>query len=284
MNMHADGSEVRILVIGDIVGKVGRQIVKEMLPDLRESLSLDLVIANAENSAAGSGITPKIFAELRSAGVDLMTLGDHAWKRKDNIEVLKNETLCLRPHNYPDVAVGKGWEVVNTAEGVQVAHAIVLGRVFMDAVECPLRCVDSILEELPPEVKICIVEYHAEATSEKQAAGWYFDGRITALVGTHTHVLTSDARFLTEGTAYITDLGMTGPYDSVIGRDAKPVLHKFLTSMHAPFTVAEENVHLCGVLLSVNPETGKASSIRPVDIARDGTTQFAHDVVQGTVS
>ena len=227
--MHADGSEVRILVIGDIVGKVGRQIVKEMLPDLRESLSLDLVIANAENSAAGSGITPKIFAELRSAGVDLMTLGDHAWKRKDNIEVLKNETLCLRPHNYPDVAVGKGWEVVSTAEGVQVAHAIVL-------------------------------------------------------VGTHTHVLTSDARFLTEGTAYITDLGMTGPYDSVIGRDAKPVLHKFLTSMNAPFTVAEENFHLCGVLLSVNPETGKASSIRPVDIARDGTTQFAHDVVQGTES
>ncbi len=284
MNMHADGPEIRILLIGDIVGKVGREIVKEMLPGMRESLGLDLVIANAENSAAGSGITPKIFSELQSAGVDLMTLGDHAWKRKDNLEVLKNEPLCLRPHNYPDEAIGKGWGVVATADGIQVAHAIVLGRVFMDAVDCPLRCVDSILAELPDDVKICIVEYHAEATSEKQAAGWYLDGRVTAVVGTHTHVLTADARFLTKGTAYISDLGMTGPYDSVIGREAKPVLHKFLTSMHAPFTVAEENVHLCGVLLSVNPETGKASSIRPVDISRDGTVPFAHDVIQGTES
>ncbi len=280
--MHDDGAEVRILVIGDIVGKVGREIVKEMLPDLRENLNLDLVIANAENSAAGSGITPKIFAELRAAGVDLMTLGDHAWKRKDNLDVLNNEALCLRPHNYPEVAAGKGWEVVTTGAGIPVAHVIVLGRVFMEAVDCPLRCVDSILEELPSEVKICIVEYHAEATSEKQAAGWYLDGRVTAVVGTHTHVLTSDARLLTEGTAYVTDLGMTGPYDSVIGRDAKPVLHKFLTSMHAPFTVAENNVHLCGVLLSVDPETGKASSIHPVDIGRDGTIPFSHDVIQGT--
>lgn len=280
--MHDDNSEVRILVIGDIVGKVGRNIVKDVVPGLRESLALDLVIANAENSAAGSGITPKIFNELRAAGVDLMTLGDHAWKRKDNIEVLNNEELCLRPHNYPDVAAGTGWGVVNTVNGVPVAHVIVLGRVFMDPVECPLRCVDKILEELPEEVKICIVEYHAEATSEKQAAGWHLDGRVTAVVGTHTHVLTADARLLTKGTAYISDLGMTGPYDSVIGRDSKPVLHKFLTSMHAPFTVAEQNVHLCGVLLSVDPETGKASSIRPVDISRDEAVPFNHEIVQGT--
>ncbi|HIC22262.1 MAG TPA: TIGR00282 family metallophosphoesterase [Planctomycetes bacterium] len=271
---------MRILLIGDIVGKTGRRIVKQKLPGLRESLGLDLVIANAENSAAGSGITPKIFSELRAAGVDLMTLGDHAWKRKDNLDVLNNEELCLRPSNYPEVAAGKGWGVVSTESGVQVAHIIVLGRVFMDAVDCPFRAVDSILEQLPDDVRICIVEYHGEATSEKQAAGWYLDGRVTAVVGTHTHVLTADARFLTQGTAYISDLGMTGPYDGVIGREAKPVLHKFLTSMHAPFTVAENNVHMCGVLLTVDPETGKASSIQPMDIAEDGTSPFSHDFLQ----
>ena len=278
--MHDDDQEIRILLIGDIVGKTGRRIVKQTLPGLRESLGLDLVIANAENSAAGSGITPKIFSELRAAGVDLMTLGDHAWKRKDNLVVLNEEEYCLRPCNYPEVAAGKGWGVVTTDSGVQVAHIIVLGRVFMDAVDCPFRTVDSILEQLPDDVKICIVEYHAEATSEKQAAGWYFDGRVTAVVGTHTHVLTADARLLTQGTAYISDLGMTGPYDGVIGREAQPVLHKFLTSMHAPFTVAENNVHMCGVLLSVDPETGKASSIRPMDISEDDTSPFFHDFLQ----
>ncbi|MGE4618171.1 MAG: TIGR00282 family metallophosphoesterase [Planctomycetota bacterium] len=282
--MHADSSETRILLIGDIVGKAGRRIVTETLPGLRESLNLDLVIANAENSAAGSGITPKIFSELRAAGVDLMTLGDHAWKRKDNLDVLAKEPLCLRPHNYPDSAVGKGWNVVSTENGVSVAHIIVLGRVFMDSVDCPFRCVDRILETLPDEVKIVIVEYHAEATSEKQAAGWYLDGRVTAVVGTHTHVMTADARFLTEGTAYISDMGMTGPYDGVIGRDSKPVLHKFLTSMHAPFTVADGNAHLCGVLLSVDPETGKASMIRPVDISEASSTPFCHDVFSSSES
>lgn len=279
--MHDDSQEIRILLIGDIVGKTGRRIVKQMLPDLRKSLDLDIVIANAENSAAGSGITPKIFAELRAAGVDLMTLGDHAWKRKDNLEVLNNEELCLRPGNYPEVAAGKGWGIVATDSGIKVAHIIVLGRVFMDSVDCPFRTVDAILEQLPSDVRICIVECHAEATSEKQAAGWHLDGRVTAVVGTHTHVLTADARILTQGTAYISDLGMTGPYDGVIGRDAKPVLHKFLTSMHAPFTVAEDNVHMCGVLLSVDPETGKASSIQPMDISEDGSSHFFHDVLQG---
>jgi hypothetical protein len=279
--MPADCSDIRILLIGDIVGKPGRKIVQGMLPGLRESLDLDLVIANAENSAAGSGITPKIFADLRTAGVDLMTLGDHAWKRRDNLEVLEKEPLCLRPHNYPEEALGTGWTVVETAAGVPVAHVIVLGRVFMDSVSCPFRTVDAVLQEIPEDVKIRIVEFHAEATSEKQAAGWHFDGRVTAVVGTHTHVLTADARILPGGTGYLTDMGMTGPYDGVIGRDAKPVLHKFLTSMHAPFTVAEKNAHLCGVLLTVDPSSGRPTSFRSVDIAETADGAFCHDVVEG---
>ena len=279
--MPGDVHETRILLIGDIVGKPGRRIVQEMLPGLRESLDLDMVIANAENSAAGSGITPKIFADLRAAGVDLMTLGDHAWKRKDNLEVLDKEALCLRPHNYPEEAKGTGWAVVETADGVKVAYIIVLGRVFMDSVDCPLRTVDKVLAQLPEDVKIRIIEFHAEATSEKQAAAWHLDGRATAVVGTHTHVLTADARILTQGTGYISDMGMTGPYDGVIGRDSKPVLHKFLTSMHAPFTVAENNAHLCGVLLSVDPDTGRLSSIRAVDIAESEDGRFSHEVIQG---
>ena len=282
--MPGDVHETRILLIGDIVGKPGRRIVQDMLPGLRESLDLDMVIANAENSAAGSGITPKIFADLRAAGVDLMTLGDHAWKRKDNLEVLDKEALCLRPHNYPEEAKGTGWSVVETADGVKVAYIIVLGRVFMDSVACPLRTVDEVLAHLPEDVKIRIIEFHAEATSEKQAAAWHLDGRATAVVGTHTHVLTADARILTQGTGYISDMGMTGPYDGVIGRDSKPVLHKFLTSMHAPFTVAENNAHLCGVLLSVDPDTGRLSSIRAVDIAESEDGRFSHEVIQGPES
>jgi len=275
----SDGN-LRILLIGDIVGRPGRNVVKDRLPGLRESLDLDMVIANAENSAAGSGITMKIFNELRAAGIDLMTLGDHAWKRRDNLEVLDKEPLCLRPHNYPEVASGKGWSVIETDSGTKVAYIIVLGRVFMEPVSCPFKTIDSILEEIPQDVKVRIVEFHAEATSEKQAAGWYLDGRVTAVVGTHTHVLTADARILTSGTGYISDMGMTGPYDGVIGRDAEPVLHKFLTSMHAPFTVAERNAHLCGVLMTVDPQTGKPATFRAVDIAAEDGDRFCHDVLE----
>ena len=263
--MHDDDQAIRILLIGDIVGKTGRRIVKQKLPGLRESLGLDLVIANAENSAAGSGITPKIFSELRAAGVDLMTLGDHAWKRKDNLDVLNNEELCLRPSNYPEVAAGKGWGVVSTESGVQVAHIIVLGRVFMDAVDCPFRAVDSILEQLPDDVRICIVEYHGEATSEKQAAGWYLDGRVTAVVGTHTHVPTADARILPKGTAYVTDLGKVGPINSIIGNTPEDVLERFLYQTPNRLGVPGGPVSFNSVLVEVDQESGRATGIQRVD-------------------
>ncbi|MFQ5654961.1 MAG: TIGR00282 family metallophosphoesterase [Planctomycetota bacterium] len=264
--MPAEPTAVRILLIGDIVGRPGRRIVREPLPALRERWRLDLVVANAENAASGSGITPRLYRDLRSAGIDLMTLGDHAWKRKDNLEVLGSEERLLRPHNYPIHARGTGAGVVETSGGIPVAVVTVLGRVFMEPVDCPFRAIDRALEALDPGTRIRLVEFHAEATSEKIAAGWHLDGRVSCVFGTHTHVPTADDRVLPEGTAYITDLGMTGPYDGIIGREKKAVLHKFLTSMHASFTVADGNTHLCGALLDVDPESGRALDFRRVDL------------------
>ncbi len=272
---YAGNSPLKILLIGDIVGKPGRRIVREQLPRLRKEWELDLVIANAENSASGSGITHRIFRDLRGAGVDLMTMGDHAWKRKDNLEVYEKEDRLLRPMNYPERAAGTGAYKIDLAEGVSVGLVVVLGRVFMESVDCPFRTVDRVLDSFPEDVKIRIVEFHAEATSEKMAAAWYLDGRVSCVFGTHTHVPTADDRILPKGTAYLSDLGMTGPYDSVIGRRAEAVLHKFLTSMHAPFTVAEDNVHLCGALLEVDSVTGRALAFRRVDVRDDGAPTFS---------
>lgn len=266
---------LRILIIGDIVGKPGRRIVREQVPRLRKEWDLDLVIANAENSAAGSGITHRIFRDLRGSGVDLMTMGDHSWRRKDNIEVFEKEDRLLRPLNYSDRAVGAGSFVHELPDGTKVGMLIVLGRVFMDGVDCPFRAIDRALEAFPDDVKVRIVEFHAEATSEKAAAGWYLDGRASCVFGTHTHIPTADDRILPKGTAFVSDLGMTGPYDSVIGRRAEAVLHKFLTSMHAPFTVAEDNVHLCGVLLEADRETGLAVRFRRVDVREAGAAAFS---------
>ena len=266
---------LKILIIGDIVGKPGRRIVREQLPRLRRELSLDLVIANAENSAAGSGITHRIFRDLRGAGVDLMTMGDHAWKRKDNLEVYQKEERLLRPMNYPKKALGTGQYVIEIEDGVKVGLVVVLGRVFMEHVDCPFHTLDDVLADFPDDVKIRIVEFHAEATSEKMAAAWYLDGRVSCVFGTHTHVPTADDRIFPQGTAFISDLGMTGPYDSVIGRKAEAVLHKFLTAMHAPFAVAEDNVHLAGVLLEADPVTGKAVRFSRIDVRDHGAAAFS---------
>ena len=266
---------ISILILGDVVGRPGRDAVREWVPRLREEWALEYVIANAENSAAGSGITPKLFRELSRAGVDLMTLGDHAWKRRDNLDVLDKETHLLRPHNYPESAKGTGAIVVETPNGHKLGLVTVLGRVFLGHVDCPFETIDRVLDSFEDDVRIRIVEMHAEATSEKIAAGWHLDGRATCVFGTHTHVPTADERVLPGGTAYITDLGMTGPYDGVIGRDTNAVLFKFLTSMHATFSVAEGNTHLCGVLLEVDPDSGRALSVRRVDFGA-GSSSLDH--------
>lgn len=265
---------LRILLIGDIVGKPGRRIVRDRVPRLRREWGLDLVIANAENSAAGSGITPRIFRDLRGAGVDLLTMGDHSWRRKDNLEVFEKEARLLRPQNYPDRAIGTGTHVIDLPGGERVGVVIVLGRVFMENVDCPFRTLDRALESFPADVRVRVVEFHAEATSEKMAAAWYLDGQVSCLFGTHTHIPTADDRILPKGTAYISDVGMTGPYDSVIGRRSEAVLHKFLTAMHAPFTVAEGNVHLCGALLEVDRTSGRAVGFRRVDLWETGAAPF----------
>ncbi len=274
--MPDNSQPVRLLVIGDIVGRPGRKIAKEWLPDLRDSWNLDGIIANVENSASGSGITEKIYTEFKAAGIDMMSLGDHAWKNKNNLSVLADHPDCIRPMNYPSVAEGQGSYIVEIATGIKVAYTIVLGRVFMDPVDCPYSAVDRWLDTIPKDVLIRIVEFHGEATSEKQAAGWHLDGRVTAVVGSHTHVQTADARILPGGTGYISDLGMTGPYDGVIGRAAQPVLHKLLTSMHATFTVAEKNAHMCGVVLEIDRSSGRCESISPVDLAESEDGKFEH--------
>ncbi len=240
--------------------------MQEVLPLMKEAWEIDLVIANAENAASGSGITPRLFKELTEAGVQLMSLGDHSWKRKENLNVLEKEERLRRPHNSPEEALGTGVGVVHASGEIPVVLVTVLGRVFMSPVECPFRSVDRALETLPEEVKIRLVEIHAEATSEKIALGWHLDGRATCVFGTHTHVPTADERILPQGTAYVTDIGMTGPYDGVIGREASAVLHKFITSMHATFNVAEKNCHVCGAVLDADPATGKAIALRRFDI------------------
>ncbi|HET7841250.1 MAG TPA: TIGR00282 family metallophosphoesterase [Terriglobia bacterium] len=257
---------MKILFIGDIFGQPGRRIVKEALPALREEFAPDLILANGENAAAGFGITPGLVEELLDLGIAVLTSGNHIWDRKEITPYLTEhpDGRLLRPANYPSEAPGRGLHVGNTHEGVEYAVMNLQGRVFMAPLECPFRTADNLLRTIPPSAKIRIVDIHAEATSEKLAMGWYLDGRVTAVLGTHTHIPTADEMVLPGGTAYITDLGMSGPYDSVIGIEKETVIKKFLDQMPARFEVASGDVRLCGVLIEADPETGRAVSIQRV--------------------
>jgi len=259
---------VNILFIGDIFGKAGRKIVADHLADLIQTRSADLVIANCENAAAGFGITPRLVEELLALGIDALTSGNHIWDRKEILEYFPREPRLLRPANYPG-GPGQGSYLGRTKTGIEYAALNFQGRVFMAQTDCPFRTADSELAKLPASCKIRIVDMHAEATSEKQAMGWYLDGRVTAVVGTHTHVPTADERVLPQGTAYITDVGMTGPYDSVIGITKETILRRFLTAMPARFDAAEKDVWLAGVLLQADPETGRALHIERIRLRGD---------------
>lgn len=252
---------MRILFIGDIVGRPGRDAVVKMVPGLKKHERLDFVIANAENAAGGSGITPQVAGELFSCGIDVLTSGDHIWKKRDIFELIKEEKRILRPLNFPTGAPGSGKEVFNTPSGAKVGVINVQGRVFMEALECPFRTVAEAVNELQGETKIIIVDIHAEATSEKIALGWYLDGRVSAVLGTHTHVQTADEKILPQGTAYITDAGMTGPFDSVIGRRVEDVLERFTSCVPVRFEVARDNIQLHGVIVEINEDNGRAASI-----------------------
>ena len=259
---------MNILFIGDIFGKPGRKIVADHLADLVQTRAVDLVIANCENAAAGFGITPRLVQELFALGIEVLTSGNHIWDRKEIIEYFPQEPRLLRPANYPG-GPGQGCFSGRAKSGAEYAVLNLQGRVFMAQTDCPFRTADRELAKLPPSCKIRIVDIHAEATSEKQAMGWYLDGKVTGVVGTHTHVPTADERVLPQGTAYITDVGMTGPYDSVIGVTKETIVQRFLTAMPARFDAAEKDVWLSAVLIQADPETGRASRIERIRLQGD---------------
>lgn len=252
---------MKVLFIGDIVGSPGREAIKKLVGPLRQDLQIDFVIANAENASGGSGITSKVADELFSYDVDVLTSGDHIWKKSEIFELISRQERILRPLNFPLGAPGRGAAVFKTKGGLKVGVINVNGRVFMEALECPFKTALAACEELAKETKIIIVDIHAEATSEKVALGWYLDGKVSAILGTHTHIQTADEKILPKGTAYITDAGMTGPYDSVIGRRVEDVLTRFLSSIPVKFEVARENIQLHGALVEIDEKTGKAISI-----------------------
>ena len=255
---------MKILFIGDVVGGPGRRMLQKHLKTVRAERGLDAIVVNAENCAAGSGITAALAKEIFESGADAITLGDHTWGQKEFPGQINGIANLVRPANLPPEAPGKGWCVV-TLPTFRFALLNLHGRVFMNPVDCPFHAADQALAEMPKELPV-FVDFHAEATSEKMTMGHYLDGRVTGLVGTHTHVQTSDAMLLPKGTAYITDLGMTGPYISSIGRDLKPVTKKFVTSIPARFEVAEGPSTLEGAIIDFDPATKKASSIEPFRI------------------
>ncbi|MFH0917946.1 MAG: TIGR00282 family metallophosphoesterase [Candidatus Omnitrophota bacterium] len=252
---------MKILFIGDIVGAPGREAIKKLVGPLKQELGIDFVIANAENASGGSGITSRVATELFASEVDVLTSGDHIWKKAEIFELINQEERILRPLNFPSGAPGRGASVFMSKNGIKVGVININGRVFMEALDCPFKAALKAAEELAAETKIIIVDIHAEATSEKIALGWYLDGKVSAIFGTHTHIQTADEKILPQGTAYITDVGMTGPYDSVIGRRVEDVLTRFLSSIPMRFQVAEGNIQLHGALVEIDEATGKARSI-----------------------
>jgi metallophosphoesterase (TIGR00282 family) len=253
---------VRILLIGDIVGNPGRAIVQRAVRGLIVREELDMVIANAENAAAGSGITPAIYRDLVESGVHCVTLGDHIYRRKEIYSTLEAEANIVKPANYPPEAPGRDHAIVTTGGGVKVAVMSLLGRVFMKPVDCPFAAADRVLAELPSDVRVIIVDMHAEATSDKQLMGRYLDGRVSAVLGTHTHVPTADEQILPGGTAFQCDVGMTGPHDSILGRRIDRVMETTRTFQPTQFEVASSDVRLCGAIVEIDPQTGRASGIR----------------------
>lgn len=254
---------MRILFLGDIVGRPGREAVAAVLPALREREGLDLVLANAENASGGLGLSPKCGRALLASGIDVLTSGNHIWKFRDIPTFFAETDRVLRPANFPDPAPGRGVGTYALPGLPPVAVINLQGRTFMQPLDCPFAAADRILAALPNEVMIRILDIHAEATSEKIALGWHLDGRISAVLGTHTHVQTSDARILPNGTAYVTDLGMCGPRDSCLGMEVAPIVRRFMTGLPTRFEVAQGPVILQGAIFDIEDATGKATGIRP---------------------
>jgi len=272
---------MRLLLIGDIVGRPGKHACSQLVPHLLRERQVDFVLANAENASAGSGLTPNMFAKLRHYGIDACTMGDHIYRRREIYPLLQDSDRIVRPANYPPEAVGREFALVTARDGTRVGVVSLLGRTYMNVrADCPFHAVERVLAQFPQDVKVIVVDVHAETTSEKVALGWYLDGRVTAVVGTHTHVQTADERILPQRTAYITDLGMTGPHDSVLGRLKDRVIRALVTGMPHPYDVATDDVRLSGVLVDCDPQTGRASAIERIWLPESsvpGATAAAHD-------
>jgi metallophosphoesterase (TIGR00282 family) len=268
---------MRILFIGDIVGTPGVSFVRRALPVLIPRERIDLVIADAENAVAGSGLTPSVYRKLRDAGVDLVTLGDHVYKKAEIISTMEKDDRVCRPANFPPDAPGREFIVAPARDGTPVAAFCLLGRTFMRYVDCPFRAADRVLKELAGKVKCVVVDMHAEATADKYLMGHHLKGRVSAVLGTHTHVPTADEQVLPGGTAFISDVGMTGPYDSVLGRRIDRVLYTTITFVPSAFDVATGDPRLGGAIVDVNPETGQAAAIRRIMLDEKGLAAMAQE-------
>lgn len=260
---------MKILFIGDIVGKPGRQAIEGILRKVISHHGIDFTIANGENAAGGMGITPPIAIEILDQGVDVLTSGNHIWAKKEIFPFLNEELRILRPANYPPGAPGRGSGVFHSTKGQKLGVLNLEGRVFMRNLDCPFRVGEKEVERLSRETKVILVDFHAEATSEKMAMGWFLDGKVSAVLGTHTHVQTSDERILDDGTACITDVGMTGPLASVIGIRKEVALERLLTQIPWKFDVAAGQIELQGVVIEVDPETGKSKNIQKIKVPVD---------------
>jgi 2',3'-cyclic-nucleotide 2'-phosphodiesterase len=255
-----------VLFIGDVFAEAGRHVVKRFLPALKKKFSPDVVIANAENSAGGKGITPAIFKEFSEQGIHVLTGGNHSFDNKDGYNVLNNEEYVLRPANYPPELPGKGNCIFTLPDGRKLGVVNLMGRTFMDPLDCPFRMADRIVEQIRNQTNCILFDFHAEATSEKVAFGWHLDGRASIVLGTHTHIQTADERILEHGTAFITDVGMTGSYNSVIGVKKEIIVEKYIMKRGRRFEMAKENPWLCGIVVEIDDITGKAHSIERIRV------------------
>ncbi len=257
---------MQILMIGDIVGRPGRKAISTFLPQVIKEHKVDFVIANGENAAGGRGITRDITEEFLQQGIEVITMGNHVWDNRDILGFIDHEPRLLRPANYPEDCPGRGYNIFWGPAGRRIAVINVSGRVFLAHLECPFRTVDYILKQIEDEADVILVDFHAEATSEKQALGWYLDGRVTAVLGTHTHVQTADETILPNGTAYITDVGMTGPRYSVLGVKTRQVINRFLTQRPGPFEIATGPVQLNAVVFEIDDTNFQAKSIKRISL------------------
>ncbi|MBN1816709.1 MAG: TIGR00282 family metallophosphoesterase [Sedimentisphaerales bacterium] len=273
--------KVNILCIGDIVGRPGRHVLSQRLAQLVRDRSVDCVIANAENAAGGSGLTPQIYEKLLKYGVNLITLGDHAYRKREIIPILESADNIVRPANLSPGAAGKDYALFQTSKSVTVGVIALIGRIFMKPTDCPYSKIDSLLPRLRQQADILVVDMHAEASSEKVAMGYYLDGKVSCVFGTHTHIMTADDRILPNGTAYISDIGMTGAHDSVLGRKTESVIRAFRTQMPFPFEIATGDVRISGILMTVDSHSKKAQSIERIQICDESQDTAGYDSDDG---